>query len=188
MPVCIVVRRMTEAETTLRSVLLRRTGAYLLDIAVLFLVLAPLGFVVQRLLGISPPATALEVYVTLVFNFSVPAWAYFTISDHTPRGATLGKRLLGLRTQTQNGERVGLGRAFGRTAVKMVPWEIAHASSFLFAPALGEFTIWNGIGLGVSYALSFGYLFMAWRTQGQRSMHDRVAGTRVTRLRLEAAT
>lgn len=172
----------------MRSTLLpRRLGAYVLDVAVLFVVLAPLGSLVQRTLGISP-VTAQDVYGTLVLNFSLPSWAYFALADRSRSGATLGKRVLSLRTEAKGGGRVGAGLALGRTAVKLLPWEIAHASAFLFAPALGEFAVWNWAGLGASYALFFAYLLVAWCTGGRRSIHDVAASTRVRQVITPSAT
>jgi len=162
----------------MRSILLRRTGAYVLDIVILFVVLAPLGYLVQHALGVAP-GTAQGVYATLVLNFSVPTWAYFALGDHSRSGATFGKQIFSLRTEAEGGGRVGASQALVRTAVKMLPWEVAHASLFLFAPALGTFAVGNWIGVGASYALSGAYLIMAWRTQGRRSVHDVVASTNV---------
>jgi len=162
----------------MRSILLRRTGAYVLDIVILFVVLAPLGYLVQHALGVAP-GTAQGVYATLVLNFSVPTWAYFALGDHSRSGATFGKQIFSLRTEAEGGGRVGASQALVRTAVKMLPWEVAHASLFLFAPALGTFAVGNWIGVGASYALSGAYLIMAWRTQWRRSVHDVVASTNV---------
>ena len=162
----------------MRSILFRRVAAYLLDVSVLFAVLAPFGYGVQRALGVSP-VSAQGVYITLVFNFSLPAWMYFALADRSRDGATLGKRLLSLRTEAERGGPIGFGRAIARTAVKMIPWEVAHAAAFLFAPALGAFGVGNWIGIGVSYVLIFAYLAVAWRTKGRRSVHDFVAATTV---------
>ncbi|MEM6338212.1 MAG: RDD family protein [Bacteroidota bacterium] len=161
--------------------LLRRIGAYLTDIVLLFAILAPLGYVVMQALGIEPSSPR-EVYATLLLNFSLPVWAYFTVSDHSPRGATLGKRLLSVQTSALDNSRVGWLQALGRTAVKMLPWEMAHAASFLFVPALGEFGVVSWIGLGTSYALTFAYVVAAWRTGGHRSVHDWASGTQVVRV------
>lgn len=160
------------------SVLLRRTGAYVLDVVLLFAVLAPAGYVVQRLLGLAPDAPR-EVYAALLLNFSLPAWLYFAWADRSRRGATPGKRAFGLRTAMVSGGRVGAGRALGRTAVKMVPWELTHAASFLLVPAVGTFTPASVAGLVAAYALIFAYLGVAWRTRGRRSVHDVAAGTQV---------
>ncbi|MEM1096060.1 MAG: RDD family protein [Bacteroidota bacterium] len=171
---------MPDAITATRPVLLRRIGAYLLDVAVLFVVLAPLGYGVQVALGIdAAAATARSVYITLILNFSIPAWLYFALSDRSSRGATVGKRLLGLRTQAKAGRHLGFSRALGRTAIKMVPWEVTHASAFLFVPALGEFAAGNMVGIGFAYVLSFVYLFVAWRTDGRQSVHDLATKTHV---------
>ncbi|MEM1057035.1 MAG: RDD family protein [Bacteroidota bacterium] len=162
-----------------RPVFLRRIGAYLLDIVVLFSVLAPLGGGVQWILGVEPGSTPQSIYLALMLNFSVPVWAYFTILDASARGATLGKRVFRLRTTTRGGAPVGLARAFGRTAVKMVPWELTHVSAFLLPPAMGEFPPASWGGIGVAYVLSFSYLAVAWRSQGRRSVHDLTVGTHV---------
>ncbi|GAB5518629.1 MAG: hypothetical protein RhofKO_08800 [Rhodothermales bacterium] len=154
----------------------RRVSAYVLDIVLLFVVLGPLGFLVQWLLEIVP-TTAHEIYATLLLNFSVPAWTYFTLSDQSQRGMTLGKRLLKIQTRTQQGQQVRPLQAFTRTATKMLPWEMAHIASFLLVPEVGAFGLTAWVGLGVSYALTFTYLIAAWRTQGTRSIHDYVAST-----------
>jgi uncharacterized RDD family membrane protein YckC len=169
------------------SLLLRRLGAYALDCASLFLVLAPLGFLIQRALAVTPD-TGVGIYTALVLNFSLPSWVYFTWGDASRRGATPGKRLLGLRASTTAGVRIGPARALARTAVKMAPWEIAHVSSFLLAVAPGELGGASWSGLGLTYALVAAYVVVAWRTGGRRSVHDLLASTRVERARAPAET
>lgn len=160
------------------SLLPRRAAAFLADVALLFLVLGPVGYLVQSL-GEIRPETPREVYGILLLNFSVPVWTYFTLCDHGAGGATIGKRLLSLRVRTGAGDRVGIVRALGRTALKMLPWETAHAASFLFPSAIGGFGMASWIGLAISYALSLAWLFVAWRTAGRRSVHDVIVDTRV---------
>ena len=67
----------------------RRVSAYLLDIALLFLVLGPVGWLTQRALGLTP-STGPQIWATLLLNFSFPSWLYFTVSDASARGATFG--------------------------------------------------------------------------------------------------
>lgn len=140
--------------------------------------LAPTGIVVQTALGIEPE-TAQGIYLTLLINFSLPAWAYFTWGDISARGATIGKRLFAITTRAPGARRIDPSRALGRTGIKMIPWELTHASVFLFAPALGTFDLLNWIGLGFAYALIFLYLGVAWRTGGRKSVHDLVVGTEI---------
>jgi hypothetical protein len=162
----------------IRSLLLCRVLAYVIDCALLFVVLAPLGFVVGHVLDFAP-STSRSIYLTLLLNFSLPGWAYFIWGDRSAGGATLGKHLLALETRTTAGERLGIGCAIGRTAVKMLPWEIAHAAAFLLAPAPGAFALPSWIGFGLSYALVLAYVVTAWWTKGRRSVHDIVAGTSI---------
>ena len=163
------------------SLLLRRMLAYFADCVLLFAVLAPVGFAIQYALNVTPD-TSQEIYATLLLNFSIPAWTYFAWSDQSKGGATLGKRLLRLRATTTAGKRIGMGRALGRTAVKMIPWEMAHLSAFLLAPALGTIGTVSWMGLGLAYALIFTYLGTAWWTAGHRSVHDFAAATQVDRM------
>lgn len=161
------------------SVFFRRFIAFVVDCALLFVVLAPLGMLVQSLLGVVPE-TARQIYVTLLLNFSLPAWAYFTLADYLPGGATLGKKWLKIRTCTEDQQHMTMGRALGRTALKMLPWETTHAAAFLFVRELGVFELINWIGIMITYVLVFVFLIVAWRSQGEHSVHDLAIGTRVT--------
>ena len=164
----------------MKSLLLRRILAYMLDCAALFVVLGLLGWVVQQAIGIAPE-TAQGTYAALVLNFSVPVWIYFTLCDHSKSGMTLGKRILKIQSRSQKGGRIGAMRALGRTALKMLPWELTHASAFLLVPELGQFGVASWIGLGLAYTLMFIYLIVAWRTDGRRSVHDLASDTFVRR-------
>lgn len=161
-----------------RSIFFRRTLAYVADCVLLFFVLAPLGFGLQQLFDVTPSSSH-AIYATLLLNFSVPVWVYFVWGDQSAHGATLGKRLLALRTETATRERIGVGRALGRTGVKMIPWEATHISAFLLAPTPGEFGAASWSALSLAYALAFVYVGVAWFTEGRRSVHDLLAGTSV---------
>ncbi len=71
---------------------MKRMAAYLIDVVILFTVLAPFGQLVQWLLEISPQ-TGPGIWLTILWNFSLPSWLYFIISDTSSGGATIGKRL-----------------------------------------------------------------------------------------------
>lgn len=164
-----------------RGLLPRRVVAYALDAGLAFAVLAPTGWGLQAWLGWTPE-TPRELYAAMVVNFSLPVWIYFAWSDASANGATVGKRLLGLRTEAAS-RPLGVSRALARTSVKMVPWELTHVSAFLLAPAPGMFGPASWVGLGAAYALVALYLGLAARSHGARSVHDHVARTRVVRAR-----
>jgi uncharacterized RDD family membrane protein YckC len=160
--------------------LIRRAAAYFLDIVLLFLVLAPAGQLARFVVGwptASP--TGLEVWLAAVLNFSVPTWTYFVLSDSSASGATVGKRLLRLRVVRVTGERLGMARALARTAVKVLPWEMAHFSVFALSAGAADFGLWQVMGLSIANGLAVGYFVVAACTRGRRSVHDYVAATEV---------
>jgi uncharacterized RDD family membrane protein YckC len=165
--------------------LIRRATAYSLDIVLLFLVLFSVGRLVRLATGWHPSSspTGLEVWLAIALNFSVPTWTYFVWSDRSACGATVGKRLLGLRVVRVTGERVSTARALARTAVKVLPWETAHVSAFALSTNPGvSFDLSQLIGLTLANGLAVVYLAVAGCTGGRRSVHDYVAATEVCRL------
>jgi uncharacterized RDD family membrane protein YckC len=156
----------------------RRVGAYLLDILVLFLALGPTGWLIQQRLGWAP-ATGPQIWWTLLLNFSVPTWLYFTIADASRGGATFGKRWLRLRVAGQDGGRLTPIRAVCRTAARLLPWELVHISAFALETQPGDFSIVQSTGLVVANVLVLAYVACAVLTQGRRSIHDAVAGSAV---------
>jgi uncharacterized RDD family membrane protein YckC len=160
--------------------LARRIAAYAIDVGILAVVLIPVTFGLQALTGYRPD-TGIGVWLASITTISLPSWIYFTLSDASPRGATLGKRMLGLGVATTAGSRVGLGRALLRTAVKLIPWELTHATMFALSPRLGTFSALQAGLLTIVYVLLAAYLVVALRNGGTRSVHDLVAGTGVRR-------
>lgn len=158
----------------------RRVAAYLLDIVILVAVLAPLGWAVQRVLGIEA-RTGPEVWRVILINMSLPMWLYFTLSEQSAWGGTIGKRVLGLRVTTRQGERIGLWRALGRTAIKLLPWEMAHTFAFALSPQIGDSSPVQSIGLIAANVLTVVYLAVTAATGGRRSVHDLIMGTEVAR-------
>src|SRR5262245_33491854 len=98
--------------------LIRRAGAYVVDIVLLFAVLFPIGQLLRFVIGWpSASATGLEIWLVSALNFSLPTWIYFALSDSSAHGATAGKRWIGLRVSRVAGGSVGKARALARTAV-----------------------------------------------------------------------
>jgi uncharacterized RDD family membrane protein YckC len=155
----------------------RRIAAYLADILLLFAILAPAGQFMIWLLGATPPHNGPEIERVILWNFSLPAWLYCIAGDRS--SATVGKRLLKIQVRTVRGERLSLGRALVRTAVKLLPWELAHVSAFALSTDLSQFRPVQIIGVAAANLLSVVYLGVAAATTGQRSVHDYAAGTLV---------
>ena len=91
---------------------------------------------VEWALGIFP-RTPYQVWLATVVSFSIPAWLYFLLSDCSGSGATIGKKLR-LRVVQTGGARVGWLRSLARTAIKLLPWEMAHIFGFALAEQVGR--------------------------------------------------
>ena len=70
-----------------------------------------------------------------------------------------------------------LGRAIGRTAVKLLPWELVHLTAFTLSADLSQLTGLQTIGLTLANGLVVLYLVIVVLTRGRRSVHDFAAGT-----------
>ena len=84
----------------------------------------------------------------------VVTWLYFALMESSPRGATVGKMVLGLRVVDDHGNRISFLRATGRFFAKFISTVI----------------------------LFIGYLMVAF-TDRKRGLHDIIAGTLVVKTR-----
>jgi uncharacterized RDD family membrane protein YckC len=117
----------------------RRAGAFALDyllIAAWLVVVVGLGVLaraaVPRLAAtISSDPIAAEAAGFLLLT--LPVGLYFALSEARPSGATWGKRRMGIGVVAAAGEPPSIGRSVLRTALKLLPWELAHGVIWRFA-------------------------------------------------------
>lgn len=164
---------------------LRASLGDLLVIAVWFAVLTAVGALVRAVLpetGTAPSADALLGIDVAAFAATVlPVGLYLAIGEAGARQASLGKRGAGLQVVTVDGERPGAGRIALRTAVKLLPWQLAHIAVARLILGVDEPAItWTTDAL--SLVIPAVSLTMALADPQRRALHDRVAGTRVIRV------
>lgn len=178
--------------------LARRTAAFVLDLAVvgiavvvlLQLVLEPL----RQALGPGWMRVGAFYVAYVLLTVSLPVWLYFSGYESSPWQATIGKRWMGVRVNSLDGRPVSFVRAFLRTIVKLLPFEVAHISVALpanpFVDAItGELTIpaldsmhpASLAGLLAALLLFGLLLFTAVLHPDGRGAHDLAAGTFVVR-------
>lgn len=108
-----------------------------------------------------------------------PVALYFAVQEASARQATWGKARCNLKVIGPDGARLSLRRSLARTALKFLPWELAHTAIWQaqFATAerspaviAGFLFVWALVGAN---ALSIGV------RRDRRALYDRLAGTAV---------
>lgn len=109
---------------------------------------------------------------------TLPVTLYFALSEASAAGATWGKRRMRLRVLTDDGRQLSLGRSLLRSAVKFMPWELAHASIWQFRFAAGDASqLLPTVGLAVTWLLVAITILSVLLDRRRRALHDRVART-----------
>ena len=173
----------TDAAAPIYAGVWRRISAYVLDCALLGSALALPQLLVFTLAGRSVDLqTGLQVELWVFVTISLPCWLYFSLAEHSPRQATLGKRWLGMRVTSVAGTRITFGQAILRTVVKLLPWELTHLTVLLPTP------MWSPdspagfrSGLVAVYALLGLYVAATFLNRRRQSIDDWVARTVIVR-------
>ena len=112
---------------------------------------------------------------------TLPVTLYFALSESSPHRATWGKSRVNLAVTDLQGGRLSRPRSLARTALKFIPWELAHACiwqiSFAADPsspvyAIGFILVWLLVGANVVSLVA---------SPARQTLYDRLAGTIVVR-------
>ncbi len=138
-----------------------RFVAYILDglilgfvAAVMVLIFAAIAAVSGKTADGDPPTGVILLGVLMVLAYVLICWLYEALMTSSERGATLGKRALGLRIVRADGVQLSFGRATARYFLKVIVTPM--------------------VPLGI------GYMLAGW-TKGKRALHDLMADTLVIR-------
>jgi uncharacterized RDD family membrane protein YckC len=171
--------------------LLRRLSAFGLDYLVILGYVAVLSAAIWGLsrlpavysalgeLFSQPNLFDLFAFLTLVF----PVLLYFALMEGSRRGATLGKGWLGLRVTSVDGGGLGYRRSLLRSAIKFLPWQIAHTSLFHIPgwPTQVESIPPASIaGFALVWVLVLLYLGCQIIRRDHRTLYDLLSGAAVT--------
>lgn len=176
------VRIVSQMRATQRTAF-RRIVAWLIDWACILGwvgVTAAIGVPLYRAGLLRPSGFAtLNLLATLVVV--VPAVLACAALEAGQRGATIGKRVLGLRVRS-DGHVVGLPRALIRNTIKIgIPWILGHAAvyAWTFSSAGGQWSARTAVVLTVlAYVLPIAYLVGLFIRTG-RTLYDVAARTTV---------
>jgi len=66
---------------------------------------------------------------------TLPVGLYFIATEASVGHASLGKRIAKIRVKSTSKNRLGVGRTTIRTAIKLLPWELAHTAIYWLVAA-----------------------------------------------------
>lgn len=126
----------------------------------------------------SPAVKDAIAFLTLV----LPVGLYFALQESSPRQSTWGKRKAGIRVVNASGEGLTRKQALLRTAIKFLPWQIAHTSIYHvegwpLAPEQPTPLVMGGFVL--AYALVAIYALSALLSRVHRTPYDWVSSAYV---------
>jgi uncharacterized RDD family membrane protein YckC len=147
---------------------------YLIAITLLFLLLNTL-FNANQWLFTERIRAQLVAFLLITF----PITLYFAVSESSARQATWGKGRWGLKVADCDGNRIGFWRAFGRTLLKFVPWEISHTLiwQISFSPQMD--TVWINYGFVLVYLLIGLNIISLVVTRTHQTFYDFLTNTNV---------
>jgi len=120
-------------------------------------------------------------YGWIFLVISLPMWLYFILGESSPRQATLGKSLLGLKVTDMDGKHLSVTTAAWRTVCKLAFFEIGHLSFLFPTPLFEEQQPSLRVGFVILMALMLVYFILTFITPRRQSLHDLVVNTLVVR-------
>lgn len=162
----------------------QRVAAFALDYIILLgylLGLILLSLVFNMLLGVHQWLFAERIRAQFVafLLVTLPITLYFARAESSPRQATWGKQRLKSKVTDSEGNRIGFWRAFGRTALKFIPWEISHTLIWQIYFSEGTNPVWINYGFALVYLLIGLNIVSLVVTKTNQSLYDLITGTYV---------
>jgi len=106
-----------------------------------------------------------------------PITMYFAIGESSAKQATWGKRRVGLKVVDRNGNRIGFWRAFTRTLLKFIPWELSHTLIWEISFSTESFPAFINYGFALVYILIGLNIASLVITKTKQTLYDFLTGT-----------
>ena len=115
---------------------------------------------------------------------TLPVTLYFALCEASVRQATWGKRRMGLEVTDLAGGHLSRQRSLGRSALKFVPWELAHACIWQIAFARDPSAPVYVVGFALVWLLVCANVVSLQVSPTRQTLYDRMVGTLVSRDRV----
>lgn len=110
---------------------------------------------------------------------TLPISLYFALSQASSSRATWGKHKLHLRVTDFAGGRISLARSLSRTALKFIPWELAHACIWQITFAADKSLPIYMVGFAIVLLLVAANIISLLISPKRQTLYDWAAGTLV---------
>lgn len=160
-----------------------RIYAFLIDYLVIVIygifIVGTISIVFRSYIGPLFSSSPVTAELTGFFMITLPVSLYFILCECSKWQGTLGKRKMGIHVVNSVGQRIGIGRSAFRTAIKFLPWEVAHFGIWrlLLPTNLTQITVYvilNAVNLAVII-----YLIIPLTNKKRKNVYDWIAGTKV---------
>jgi uncharacterized RDD family membrane protein YckC len=145
---------------------------YLAFIAGLFVFVNSFTDISQRLF-----ANRVLAQTSAFLLVTFPITMYFAIGESSAKQDTWGKRRMGLKVVDRGGNRIGFWRAFARTLLKFIPWELSHTLIWQINFSTGSFPAFINYGFALVYILIGLNIASLVMTKTKQTLYDFLAGT-----------
>ncbi|XKE95577.1 RDD family protein [Metaplanococcus flavidus] len=113
---------------------------------------------------------------------TLPVSLYFALGDSVLFKGTYGKKKAGIQVVNVQGKSTGIFRSVIRVIIKFLPWELSHFLVYrLVNLDEGEFPLHLMMIGSLIYLLIFIYILTAIFSKENRSLYDRLSGTKVVK-------
>lgn len=173
------------------SLLFARPIAYFIDFVMLWCICIIPQVLAYHFLDGAPFkyfTESLTIYFWVMITVSFPLWTYFIFTEKSEKQATLGKRFMSLKVQSGIGARISSKESLLRTAIKLLPWEIAHLGLLPvykaggFQPDSGQIEFEPNIALYLSNVILMAFVIFFLAKKGKQTIHDSISGTEVIKV------
>ena len=117
--------------------------------------------------------------ITGFMVITLPVTIYFALLESSTWQATLGKRWKRLRVVDKNNDRLTRMRAFGRTLLKFIPWELSHACIWQIRFSAGDPSPMIILGFALVWILIAANIVSLLVSPTRQTLYDRLAGSYV---------
>ncbi|MHC5065249.1 MAG: RDD family protein [Planctomycetota bacterium] len=161
-----------------RKLAISRILAFSIDWLVI-IAYGTLLFLLQRYVYTPDPDLFVGVWRAQGMYFCIitlPVILYFTFCESSGMQASLGKLAMGLKVVGIDGQRITLGRAFGRNLGKFFAWELGHLAVNHFVQlADQELPVWVFVVSGLAQLIVVLFVIQLFLTG--RTVYDYLADT-----------